>query len=801
VLTSIEYERMLSASGPTGGHVVRPSDKRAPSRIAILQCVGSRDTRSGNEHCSAVCCMQAAKDAIITQEHLPEAKSTIFYMDVRAYGKGFDRFIDKAKNAHHTRFICGRIASVESDPATNNLRIAYITEEGRTATEEFDMLVLSVGLQPSGDAMTTARHLGVGLDSRGFVDVRTLSPVDTGRAGVFACGSVSGPKDIPESVMEASGAASAAAAMVGALERKDIRVKQRAERDLRREPVRVGVFVCRCGINIAATVDVPALVKYAATLPGVKHAGELLFTCAQDSQQVIRAAIEEKKLNRVVVSACTPRTHEPLFQKTLAEAGLNPYMFEFANIREHCSWVHQKEPAKATEKAKDLVRAAVAKVALAEPLYRSELGVDKNALVIGGGLAGMTAALDLAEQGFGVHLVEKEAALGGNLRHVHTTLSGEETAGTLAALIARVTSHPHISIHLNAPIKAITGYVGNFKTTLPPAETQSKLGKGADIEIAHGTVIVATGASERRPEEYLYGQDDRIVTQRQFEDILKKGAKADPQIDLAKARSIVMIQCVGSRDDERPYCSRVCCSNALKNAIACKEKNPGVAVYVLFRDIRSYGLREKYYRKAREKGVIFVRYDAEHKPVVSRKGDKLTVSVEDKILGRTLTVKPDLLVLSTGITPNTDNKALSQFLKVPLGPDGFFLEAHVKLRPVDFATDGVFVCGLAHYPKDIGETISQARAAAGRAATILSKDKLLSEGKIASVREDRCSGCGVCVAVCPFKAVELDAIRNVAVVNAALCKGCGTCTASCLANAMDLCGFKNEQILEMLATL
>ncbi len=787
VMTSIEFERILSASGPTGGHVVRPSDKREPNRLAIVQCVGSRDTSAGNEHCSAICCMQASKDAIIAREHAAGLQTTIFYMDIRAYGKGFDRFVDRARNEHGTRFVCGRIASVESDPQTNDLTVHYITPEGALGAETFDMLVLSVGLQPSESSKEVARRVGVKLDASGFIAVDSTRPVQTNRPGVFACGSIAGPKDIPDSIMEASGAASAAAAVLGDCSVKEIKVEYPPEKDLRGQPPRVGVFVCRCGINIAATVDVPGVVAYSATLPRVKHAEEMMFSCAQDSQKAIRAAIEEHGLNRVVVAACTPRTHEPLFQKTLQAAGLNPYMFEFANIREHCSWVHQKEPQKATLKAKDLVRNAVTKVILAEPLYRKTLGVNKNALIIGGGLAGMTAALDLASQGLGVFVLEKGDALGGNLLHVKRTLDGQETAGKLADLIKAVNDHPNITVHLNARIQNIAGYIGNFKTTLdvPPAQ------------IEHGVVIVATGAQEYEPTEYLAGQDGRVVTQRRLEEMLH----AMDTAGLAKLNTVAMIQCVGSRDTQHNYCSRVCCSQAIKNAILLKQLSPRTNVYVLYRDIRSYGLRERYYRQARELGVIFVRFEADAKPTVEKIHGELVLRVYDSILGATLEMRPDLLVLSTGIVANADNRSLSQLLKVPLEGDGFFLEAHVKLRPVDFATDGIFVCGLAHYPKDISETITQARAAAGRAATVLSKATIEAEGKVSAVRAERCSGCGACVAVCAYRAIELDPERHLAVVNEALCKGCGACAATCRACAIDLGGFRDEQILSALMAL
>jgi heterodisulfide reductase subunit A len=705
-------------------------------------------------------------------------------MDIRAYGKGFDRFVERARDQHKTRFICGRISSVETNPDNDNLIIQYVTSEGQVKSEEFDLLVLSVGLEPSTSSMDVARRLGIKLDTRGFIDVDTFHPVDTSNSGVFVCGSISGPKDIPESVMEASGAASAAASLLGGLEKKELKVEYPPEKDIRGEPPRVGVFVCRCGINIASTVDVPSVVEYVSKLPRVKHAQELLFACAQDSQKIIRTAIEEKKLNRIVVCACTPRTHEPLFQKTLRTAGLNPYLFEFANIREQCSWVHMHEPEAATEKAKDLARNAVSKVILAEPLYKKSLGVNKNALVIGGGLAGMTAALDLAKQGFKVYLVEKEKELGGNLRHIKRTLRGEDVGRYLEALRKEVSSNKNINLYLNTVIQEISGFVGNFKTTLNTG--------GERVNIEHGVVIVAAGGEEYKPKEYLYGQDERVITQRSFEEILE----TQGQSGLKSLKTVVMIQCVGSRDKERPYCSRVCCSSALKNAIRLKEINPKTAVYILYRDIRSYGLREKYYRIAREKGVIFIRYEAEEKPIVNISDGRLVVEVKDKILGRQLQIHPNLVVLSAGIVPNSENKLLSQFLKVPLDADGFFLEAHVKLRPVDFATDGVFVCGLSHYPKDIGETIAQARAAAGRAATLLCKDAIETEGKVAFVTETRCSGCGACTEVCAYKAIELDPVDRIARVNEALCKGCGTCAATCRADAVNLRGLRDDQILE-----
>ena len=780
VVTSIELERLLSASGPTQGHIQRPSDGKEPGRVAFLQCVGSRDMQVGNDYCSAICCMQAAKDSIILQEHLHGVESTIFGMDVRAYGKGFDRFVERAKAEHDVRFLRARVSSVEADPDTENLRVRYNTDDGRLAEEAFDLLVLSVGMCASEGVRETLRRLRLETDEHGFVTTSTFHPLESSRRGVFVCGTASGPKDIPESVIQASGASSAALAILGGFEPKPPPAARPAMIDLRGEPTRIGVFVCRCGINIASTVDVPAVVQYAAKLPKVVHAQEFLFACAKDSQKIIAQAIKEKRLTRVVVAACTPRTHEPLFQGTLEASGLNPYLFEFCNIREQCSWVHQKMPREATEKAKQLVRMGVAKASHLEPLQKSRLPVTHSALVIGGGLAGLAAALDLAAQDYPVHVVEREAELGGHLRKIRRTLDGQKTDAFLADLIKKVEADKRITVHLGRSVQAVSGYVGNFKTQLA----------GEDKPVEHGVVIVATGATEHVPKDYLYGQDDRVVTQTELEKLL-----AEPRA-VKKLKTVVMIQCVGSRDAQHPYCSRICCGTAIKNALHLKELNPAARVYILCRDVRVYGLNERWYRQARDVGVVFLRYDEAAKPGVSNEGGRLVVRAKDDILGRTLALDADLLVLSAGIEPNKDNRELSQLLKVPLDADGYFLEAHVKLRPVDFATEGVFVCGLAHYPKDVAESIAQARAAASRAATVLAKSEIEAEGKVAAVDRLRCSGCGACVDVCAYKAIEMDPVLRIAVVNEGTCKGCGTCTATCRAGAIDLKGFSNDQILE-----
>jgi len=820
VMTSIEFERILSASGPTQGHILRPSDGKEPKSVAFIQCVGSRDMQLGNEYCSAVCCMQATKDAILVQEHLSGAETSIFYMDIRAYGKDFDKFVDRAKNDYQVRFINARISSIEVNPDTEDLIIQYATDEGKIKREEFGLVILSVGLISTGKIKETAGKLNIELNECGFSKASSFRPVSTSRAGIFVAGTFSGPKDIPETVMEASGSVSSASSLLVEFPVKKIKEELPKEINIEGQPPRIGVFVCRCGINIAATVDVVQVVKYASTLGGVVYSQEFMFACSQDSQKSINEKIKEKNLNRVVVAACTPRTHEPLFQKTLQASGLNPYLFEFANIREQCSWVHQKEKDLATQKACDLIRMAVSKVRLFNSLSKTTLGINKKALVIGGGVSGMVSSLDLATQGFGVHLVEKEADLGGNFRHIHYTLNGEETQNFLTSLIQEVKSNKMINLYTKSEIKEITGYVGNFKTLLATENGKKK-------EIEHGVVIVATGADEYKPTEYLYGQDDRVVTQREMEEWLaangeRLAVSAEhrapstacqtsiaeqqslnnnsrlPNTDCRVLNTVVMIQCVGSRDEERPYCSRVCCSQAIKNALKLRELNPKLNIYILYRDIRSYGIKELYYKKAREEGVIFIRYEEESKPEVRNNDGRLNIKVKDLILNRDLLIGTDLLVLSSGIVANKGNKNLSQMLKVPLNADGFFLEAHVKLRPVDFATDGIFVCGLAHYPKDISEAITQAKASAARAMTILTKEYLQAEGKISEIRKERCSGCGLCVEICPYKALELDEKEKVAVVNEALCKGCGVCVSSCRANAIDLKGFKDEQILAAL---
>jgi len=811
VVTSIEFERMLSASGPFGGHVRRPSDGEEPKRIAFLQCVGSRDSQLGKDYCSAVCCMYALKEAMIAREHDPDLRTRIFFMDMRCHGKGFERYYNRARDSG-IEFVRSRISYVDEDPRTGNLAITYEDESGNLKTDEYDMVVLSAGLWISDETKHLAEAAGIELDEFGFARKGEFAGVRSSRNGVYVAGAFSAPKDIPETVMEASAAAAESAALLSPAQKETGSPKETspspkaksspeanspqeppAERDVTGEPPRIGVFVCHCGINIGSVVDVPAVVAYARTLRRVVYAEEMIYACSQDAQDRMKAVIAEHNLNRVVVASCSPRTHEPLFRRTVREAGLNEYLFEMANIRDQCSWVHPRDHEAATEKAKDLVRMAVAKAGLIEPLERPRSGVTPAALVIGGGIAGMTSALALARMGFDTWLVERKAQLGGNAREIHYTLLGNDVQRLLDETIARVESEPRIRVLTGAEVEQVEGFVGNFKTTV-----RIKSGGGSDDRsevIEHGVIIVATGAKEKTPEEYEYGKSPAIVTQRELEQRLARN-------ELGDVRNVVMIQCVGSRDDDRPYCSRVCCQEAVKNALKLKEQRPGVDVYVLYRDVRTYGLAEEYYTKAREAGVLFIRYDSDRKPEVTVADDgRVEVRVFEPIIQRDLIIPADLLALSMATVPEETNRDLARMLKVPLNQDGFFLEAHVKLRPVDFSTDGIFLCGLAHGPKLTCESIAQAEAAASRAAAILSRECLETEAAVARINPDKCEACGLCVVLCPYEAITISVEKNAAEVNPAICKGCGVCASSCRSGAADIGGFTDAAILAQIKSL
>jgi len=791
VVTSLEFERILSPSGPYSGKILRPFDRKAPKKIAFVQCVGSRD--SERDYCSSVCCMYTTKEAIIAKEHAGEdLECDIYFMDIRAFSKGFEAYYESAKK-QGVNYIRFRIPSIEEVPQTKNLVLKYFTEDDRKVSREYDMVVLSVGMQPPKNIKEMAEKFEIHLNEFNFCKTSLLKPVETTREGIYAAGPFTEPKDIPESVMQASASASKVLSLLNDVRGSLILPKEYPpEIDLSGQEPRIGVFVCHCGTNIAAVVNVPDVVEYAKTLPNVVYGENNLYTCSNDTQERIRQKIKEYSLNRVVVASCTPRTHELLFRNTIREAGINPYLFEMANIRDQCSWVHMHEPEKATGKSKDLVRMAIAKARLLEPLQKSFVSIKKAALVIGGGLSGMTSALELANQGYHIYLVEKERELGGNLRNIHYLLNGEKPQEELRSLIEKVKTNNKIDIFSDAKIENIEGSIGNYKTRITT--------NGEEREFEHGVVIVATGAKEYKPSEYLYGEDERVITQLELERQLATVGKRFLTAGNGKPKTAVMIQCVGSRDNERPYCSRLCCSEAVKNALKIKELSPETSVYVLYRDVRTYGFRESYYTKARQKDVAFIRYDENRKPEVSRNGQGLNVKVFAQILRTMIAIPADLVILSAGIIPNDDNKTIAQFLKVPLNQDGYFLEAHMKLRPVDFASDGVFLCGLAHFPKSIDESIIQAGAASARASTILSQDRLELEANISHVIDENCDGCAYCIEPCPYKAITLieymwqGATKKTVEVNESICKGCGCCMATCPKKGAMVRGFTLEQL-------
>ena len=789
VVTSMEFERILSSTGPYSGHLIRPSSKRtktdtghSPKKIAWLQCVGSRDlNHCNNGYCSSVCCMVAVKQALMSKEHSRTPLGcSIFYMDMRSQGKDFDRYVEKAKKLG-VGFIRSRIHTVEAVPGTNDLRLRYVEANGKVAVETFDMVVLSTGLEVDPGGVDLSAKLGIELDRYHFNRSSGFDSVATSVPGIYACGVFTGPKDIPQSVMEASAAACAASEKLAPARGSCTRViDMPPEQDVARKAPRIGVFVCNCGINIGGIVRVPEVANFSKALPGVVYVEENLFTCSQDTQDKISKVIVEKNLNRIVIAGCTPRTHEGLFQETLINAGLNKFLVEIANIRNHDSWVHANDPDAATQKAKDLVGMAVAKVALLKPLGETDLPVRQSALVVGGGVAGLTTALSLSRHGYPVDLVERSEYLGGNARHLNKTFKGEDIGSYVKALIAKVEARDNICIHLGTAIHQVEGFVGNFQT---------QLSNGTDLKtIEHGVAILATGAREYQPEEYLFGEHPAVVTHIGMDALFRN---RDARIK--KASNVVFIQCVGSRNEQHPYCSKVCCTHTVKSALALKQRNPTVNIYVLYRDIRTYGIREDLYREARHQGVLFFPYAPEKKPAVRPQGDRVSVVFHDPIINRSFSVNADILCLASAIVSHHD-QTLAQAFKVPYDENGWFMEAHQKLRPVEFPVEGVFLCGMAHYPKPIEESVAQAQAAASRALTVLTRDHIQVGGTVARIETRDCSGCQICLNVCPFGAIAFDDAKDVAEINPALCKGCGSCAAACPSEAVMLMGFNNRQL-------
>ena len=783
VVTSEGFERILAAGGPYYGHVMRPLDREEPKSIAWLQCVGSRDTnRCGNGYCSSVCCMYAVKEAMIAKEHIHgDLDTVIFNIDMRTFGKDYEKYFLRARDKDGVRFIKSRIHTVTEIPETGDLRVAYVDESGEIKEETFSMVVLSVGLTIPDTAVDLAKRLDIDLNEYNFALTDPFMPVATSRPGIYTCGVFQGPKDIPGAVTEASAAACLAGADLSEARGTDTKsIETPEERDVSGEKPRIGVFVCNCGINIGGIVDVPAVQEYAAKLPHVVFSDNNLFTCSQDTQEIIKEKIREHNLNRVVVASCTPKTHAEMFMDTLEACGLNRYLFEMANIRNQNSWIHSKSPDLATQKAKDLVRMAVARAATLKPLKEKVIPVTQRALVIGGGVAGMNAALCLGKQGFEVILVEKESRLGGLSLRLHHIIEGNDVRAYIEKLISELEADQKIEVITEAIVTGFGGYKGNFTTELEVGPEKEKR------SVKHGIIIVATGANEYRPQEYLYGDDDRVVTQIELTDRLEEKGATD-------LSSIVMIQCVGSRNEENPECSRICCQSAVKNALHIKNINPDAQVIILYRDMRTYGLLEDYYTEARKKGVIFIRFDEESPPDVKSSSNGILVTIKDHILQRDIEIKADLLALSAA-TVATDTEKLSRIMKLNRNPEGYFIEAHVKLRPVDMPGEGIFLCGTAHGPKLISEAISQAQAAASRATTFLANPEIKLSAITAKVDTEHCVKCLTCVRSCPFEVPGFNTHEKVIEIDEALCHGCGVCAGVCPRRAIQLNFYEDEQI-------
>jgi heterodisulfide reductase subunit A len=780
VVTGIQYERLSSRSGPTEGIVERPSDGKIPSRIAWLQCIGSRDQE--HPYCSSICCMYATKEAVLAKERLPGVECEVFIMDERAFSKEYTAYFEQSKELWGVKYTRCRISEIKEDPNTNDLILHYHDAKGSLRRKAFDMVVLSVGSEPPPKAVALAGDMQIELNAYGFCKTDKFEPVDTSRPGVFVAGAFAAPKEIAETVMDASGAAARCMALLLGKSGTEIqKPSYPPERNVSNEEPRIGVFACYCHPTIDEVVDVDSVLALSAQRDGVVHTQALEYGCLPGGPEAIRQAIREHNLNRVVIGACTPRTHLALFHHTIQQEGLNPQLLEFVSLRDNCAWVHTHDPAGATRKAKEEMRAGVARVRHFEPYQKESRAHERSALVIGGGLAGMTSALSIADEGYDVYLVEKTDTLGGNLQHLHRTAEGPNPQRLLHSLVKRVHSHERIALYYNTEVIGFEGHVGRFRTRL------SYAGDGDPPrcwEIEHGVAVVATGGHEYKGSTFLYGQDPEDV-------------------DAARRlRQVVMIQCVNPPEQTIRYCSRTCCTNTMKNASLIKQINPDCEVYVLYKDLITYGFREEYYTEARERGVIFLRYEENDAPQVQIEYGKIQVRVKDVILDQQLTFTPDMLALSMAIMPANSNRELASVLEVPLSSEGFFMEDNLKLRPMDFTREGIFLAGLAHYPKFIEETIAQALATSARAMTYLSKDRLEVGGTIAIVDQAKCVGCLTCVRVCPFqipridpRAVGVGAIVGAAYIEPSLCTGCGTCTSECPADAIQLRHYRDDQLV------
>jgi heterodisulfide reductase subunit A len=785
VLTSIQFERLLSTSSPTQGLPIRTSDGKRMEKIAFIQCVGSRDPSCNQDHCSTICCMYATKQAMIAKDRSPGLGVTFFYMDIRPMGKDYERYYERAKNEYGIEYIRSAVSSIKERQQTKNLLITYVKEDGTFEEREFDAVILSVGFTPPQAIRDLAQRMGLQLNQQGFCQTDEFNPAHTSINGIFVGGAFRGPRDIPETVVEGSSAAASAASFLFPNRLPQPLKEYPAEGAISDEIPKIGVFICHCGEELKKSLSLFDLILGTKLLRGVAHVEEVGLACLPEDLDLIKKRIGEQGLNRIVIAGCSHREIRKPMEEMVKGMGFNPYLIEYANIREQCAFVHSDHPKLATEKAMALVRAAVERVRRSQPIRVGKQKIDKRGLVVGGGLAGMTASLQLARQGYEIYLIEKEKELGGNLKESFYTLKGSDPQELLNKLVKEVESSGSIHFYPEAEVLGFEKKNGHYRTRIRHQNVGDSTLREETV-LDHGALILATGGKEVTPQGYLYGEDSRVITQRQLERMihLNDGGLQD-------VHSVVMIQCVGSRDEEHPYCSRICCGHAVKNALKLKEKDPGTNVYVLYRDVRTYGFYETYYRDAREKGVIFIRYDLENKPQVALQDGNLQVSLFDPAMNGPVTLSADRVVLSTGIEPN-DNRELARIFDVELNPDAFFMEANPKSAPLDSVDRGKFFCGLCHSPNLIEDAISQGKAVAARAAALLSKDAVEEKAYLAYVIKRLCCGCGLCVTVCPYEARVLNEEEGKAEVIGVLCKGCGSCVIACRNGASQQRNFEKD---------
>ncbi len=765
VLTSMEFERLLNASGPTAGELVKPSDGAHPRRLLFVLCVGSRDQRFCH-YCSRVCCMYSIKEAVQAVDHGIE-DVTVLYMDIRAYGKGFDDFFHRSQE-EGVQYIRGRPSWIRGNGG--GVRVRYEdTVAGSVQEEDFDMVVLAPALLPSRGMGNLASVLGVDVDADGFI--RTVgadgSLERTTRDGIYVAGCASGPKDIPDSVAEASGAAASALSYI---ETRSWPVPEAVEPiDVSGDP-RVGVFVCNCGSNIAGTVNVPEVVESGRGMDGVAHSQQQMFSCSANTLRQITETIREKKLTRIVVAACSPKTHGPSFMKACGRAGLNPYLLEMANIRNQDSWVHKKEPEAATEKAKDLVRMAVEKARRLQPLAKVRQKVVRGVLVVGGGVAGMSAAAALADQGLETHLVERELQLGGIVRRLDHVSGIDLSAQEVLREKRRQVAQAGVQVHLGTEVEVVSGFVGNFHVTLTDGESLNV-----------GGIVMATGATPFVPETLGYGKDARVITNLELEESI-------PDME---AEKVTFLGCIGSRQGDRG-CSRYCCQSMIQQALRLRKQ--GKRVRVVSKDIRTYSRHaEELYEEAGRWGVQFFRISDEKPTEEQVAWEDGRLLLHDTLSDEDVAIPSDKLVLVVGLDPPAAG-AVEEQLKLAVGQDGFLLESHPKLGPMEAAVQGVYLAGSCQGPKDVGESISQGLGAAGKASVLLARDEVEMEPLTAIVDAEACTGCTLCAKVCPYSAI-IAPLKEPAVVVEAACTGCGTCAAACPVDAITMPGFTDEQIL------